>query len=155
MQVRCLLSRADPAVKRTKVRETQYSVEAISLDGAQSWIGINQCHVTRCPSQVPSHVCESVVPMWDSQPQLSSSCLACLLSAHISWTLSAKWTMLGSMQVYRPLPEGGRASINLCRPGWIARRADGKPTLQPFIFSCSLKPLYALSFQRFGFTVPR
>ena len=53
MQVRCLLSRADPAVKRAKARETQYSVEAISLDGAQSWIGINQCHVTRSPFLQP------------------------------------------------------------------------------------------------------
>ena len=56
MQVRCLLSRADPALKRTKVRETQYSVEAISLDDAQSWIGINQCHVTRYPFEVPPHI---------------------------------------------------------------------------------------------------
>ena len=61
MQVRCLLSRADPAVKRTKVRETQYSVEAISLDGAQSWIGINQCHVTRYTFQVPSHMSANLV----------------------------------------------------------------------------------------------
>ena len=61
MQVRCLLSRADPAVKRTKVRETQYSVEAISLDGAQSWIGINQCHVTRSPFQSSSHIYRAVI----------------------------------------------------------------------------------------------
>ena len=46
-QVRCLLSRADPAVKRPKERETQYSVEAIALDDSASWMGINQCHVTR------------------------------------------------------------------------------------------------------------
>ena len=81
MQVRCLLSRADPAVKRAKVRETQYSVEAISLDGAQSWIGINQCHVTRCPSQVPSHVHQLVAPVCALQSQLLCSCLVCLLRA--------------------------------------------------------------------------
>ena len=81
MQVRCLLSRADPAVKRAKVRETQYSVEAISLDGAQSWIGINQCHVTRYHSYVPSHVFQPVIPMCNSHFQLSCSCLVCLLNA--------------------------------------------------------------------------
>ncbi len=52
-QVRCLLSRADPAIKRQKQRETQYSLEAISLNGSNSWIGINQSAVTRysplCP----------------------------------------------------------------------------------------------------------
>ena len=46
-QVRCLLSRADPAIKRHKERETQYSLEAISLSGSKSWIGINQSAVTR------------------------------------------------------------------------------------------------------------
>ncbi len=46
-QVRCLLSRADPAIKRQKQRETQYSLEAISLNGSSSWIGINQSAVTR------------------------------------------------------------------------------------------------------------
>lgn len=46
--MRCLVSRADSSVKRAKERETQYSVEAISLNGSKSWIGINQCHVTRC-----------------------------------------------------------------------------------------------------------
>ena len=46
-QVRCLLSRADPAIKRQKERETQYSLEAISLNGTKSWIDINQSAVTR------------------------------------------------------------------------------------------------------------
>jgi hypothetical protein len=46
----CLLSRVDDSVKRSakNQRQTQYTVEAVSLDSAHSWIGINQCLVVRC-----------------------------------------------------------------------------------------------------------
>ncbi len=53
-QVRCLISKADPSIKRAKERETQYTLEAISLNGLSSWIGINQSAVTRCFDPIDS-----------------------------------------------------------------------------------------------------
>lgn len=56
VQVPCLVSRVDETAKRqaTRQRKTQHTVEAISLDGSRTWIGINQCFVGRCVSHALS-----------------------------------------------------------------------------------------------------
>ncbi|BDA50260.1 probable sugar fermentation stimulation protein homolog at N-terminal half [Coccomyxa sp. Obi] len=48
-KVPCLISKVDQTVKRfpDQLRQTQYTVEAISLDNAKTWIGINQVGVAR------------------------------------------------------------------------------------------------------------
>ncbi|CAL8465234.1 g4769 [Coccomyxa elongata] len=48
-KVPCLISKVDETVKRfpDRPRQTQYTVEAISLDNAKTWIGINQIGVAR------------------------------------------------------------------------------------------------------------
>ncbi len=53
LQVPCLISKVDETVKRLpdKPRQTQYTVEAISLDSAKTWIGINQIGVARWVSE--------------------------------------------------------------------------------------------------------